>query len=153
MNVGGANGLSSLSGNHNIPLVGVFTTATDPFGGAAPAPLSFDGNNPTGLSPLLNQVFYIGDGKAGYNNAAGALLQFIAPLTATRLYLGTIDASGFNNPTGFYADNHGSFSVTVDLAAVNGAVPELGTWAMMLVGFGAIGTLMRRRRQIKPAHA
>ena len=25
------------------------------------------------------------------------------------------------------------------------AVPEMGTWAMMLVGFGAIGFVMRRR--------
>ena len=30
---------------------------------------------------------------------------------------------------------------------VNGAVPEPGTWAMMLLGFGAIGFAMRRRRQ------
>jgi len=28
------------------------------------------------------------------------------------------------------------------------AVPEPGTWAMMLVGFGAIGVGMRRRRRI-----
>jgi hypothetical protein len=27
------------------------------------------------------------------------------------------------------------------------AVPEPGTWAMMLLGFGAIGFSMRRRRQ------
>jgi TRAP-type C4-dicarboxylate transport system permease small subunit len=26
------------------------------------------------------------------------------------------------------------------------AVPELSTWAMMLVGFGGIGMAMRRRR-------
>jgi hypothetical protein len=28
-----------------------------------------------------------------------------------------------------------------------GAVPEPGTWAMMLMGFGAVGTAMRRRRR------
>lgn len=28
-----------------------------------------------------------------------------------------------------------------------GAIPEPGTWAMMLLGFGAIGAAMRRRRQ------
>lgn len=32
-------------------------------------------------------------------------------------------------------------------AAVAGAVPEPGTWAMMLLGFGAIGSSMRRRRK------
>lgn len=29
-----------------------------------------------------------------------------------------------------------------------GAIPEPGTWAMMLLGFGVIGALMRRRRQV-----
>lgn len=36
-------------------------------------------------------------------------------------------------------------SVTVDAA-----VPEPGTWAMMLIGFGAIGTAMRRARRATP---
>jgi hypothetical protein len=29
----------------------------------------------------------------------------------------------------------------------NGAVPEVGTWAMMLLGFGATGTVLRSRRR------
>jgi len=29
---------------------------------------------------------------------------------------------------------------------LNGAVPEPATWAMMLLGFGAIGMVARRRR-------
>lgn len=36
--------------------------------------------------------------------------------------------------------------ITVSL--VGGAVPEPGTWAMMLMGFGAIGGALRHRRQI-----
>jgi hypothetical protein len=32
--------------------------------------------------------------------------------------------------------------------AVAAAVPEPGTWAMMLLGFGAIGATMRRRRRV-----
>lgn len=146
MSVGGTNGLSSLTGNTAIPLVGVFTTNGDPFGGAAPATLNFDANNPTGLSPLLNQVFYIGDGRAGYNNAGGAQLAFLAPSTATRLYIGVIDAFSFNGTTGYYNDNTGSFRVTAALAA-QGGVPEAATWAMMMIGFGAIGGAMRYHRR------
>ena len=34
----------------------------------------------------------------------------------------------------------------IDNIAIN-AVPEPGTWAMMLLGFGGIGLAMRRRRR------
>ncbi len=38
------------------------------------------------------------------------------------------------------------------LTAVS-AVPEIGTWVMMIAGFGVIGGAMRRSRAIKPVHA
>ena len=43
-----------------------------------------------------------------------------------------------------FASSQNSFEVD-NLAAVS-AVPEPATWAMMLIGFGAIGVSMRRRR-------
>jgi PEP-CTERM motif len=147
MNITGANGLSSLSGNGNIPLVGVFTTNTDPSVSVAPSALSFDKNAPASLSPLLDQVFYIGDGLSGYNNPAGTSLTFTAPSNATRLYLGVIDAYFFGNTTGYYNDNKGSFTVDVNL---NSAVPEPSTWAMLILGFAGLG-FMAYRRKSKPA--
>ena len=37
---------------------------------------------------------------------------------------------------------------------VSGAVPEPGTWAMMLIGFGVVGGALRaRRRAVKVSHA
>ncbi len=39
----------------------------------------------------------------------------------------------------------GSYSGNINLTAVQGAVPEPGTWLMMLLGFGAAGYTMRRR--------
>lgn len=35
----------------------------------------------------------------------------------------------------------------------NGAVPEPSTWATVILGFGAIGALLRRRRKAIPRHA
>jgi hypothetical protein len=34
---------------------------------------------------------------------------------------------------------------------ITGGVPEPGTWALMLLGFGGIGMAMRRSRKAKPA--
>ena len=42
-------------------------------------------------------------------------------------------------------ETHGLFGV---LAAA--AVPELQTWAMMIVGLGVVGSTMRRRRTAQP---
>lgn len=39
-------------------------------------------------------------------------------------------------------------SLEVDNIGVVAAVPEPGTWAMMLLGFGAIGFTMRRKRKV-----
>ncbi|WP_237219623.1 NF038132 family protein [Sphingomonas arenae] len=43
--------------------------------------------------------------------------------------------------------------ITVAGNPIGGAVPEPGTWAMMLVGFGAIGFVLRRRRMFSPSPA
>jgi len=41
----------------------------------------------------------------------------------------------------------GAFAGTLVFAGTPGAVPEPGTWAMMLFGFGATGIAMRRRKR------
>lgn len=153
--VGGLNGLSDIAGDARIPLVGVFTTDTDPFGGIAPAALDFDKDTASSLAPLLNQVFYIGDGLSGFNDAGGARLTFTAPSDATRLYLGVADAFLFNGTSGYYGDNPGEYDVSVGLGAAPGAVPEPATWAMMAMGFGALGGTMRaaRRKRVRLAQA
>jgi len=56
----------------------------------------------------------------------------------------TASLFGFVNDT-YYQNNSGSF--TFSASAVSGPVPEPGTWAMMLCGFGALGFSMRRRRK------
>jgi hypothetical protein len=72
--------------------------------------------------------------------------------------------SGFINNNGGVLSGHGlSFSMqtcspgvptvgcqlstgSAPLFAVSGGVPEPASWALMLIGFGAIGSAMRRRR-------
>ena len=53
------------------------------------------------------------------------------------------DLNSTGNDHGLAIDN---VSITSRLAA--GAVPEPATWAMMLLGFGAIGTMLRKRARV-----
>lgn len=46
----------------------------------------------------------------------------------------------------FFPNNSGSYSVSLSLSPPASAVPEPATWAMMLVGFGAVGASMRVRK-------
>lgn len=48
------------------------------------------------------------------------------------------------------APGHLSGGASYSFSAVTSAVPEPGTWAMLLLGFGAIGHAMRRNRKSKP---
>jgi hypothetical protein len=88
-----------------LPLVGVFTNGSPT--GSAPPPYDYSGGvgQPT-ASPLLNQVFIIGNGASG-----SGVQVFEVPATATELWLGFPDAGTFAGHPGNYADNAGSESV------------------------------------------
>lgn len=122
--------INNIAGYDNAPidaLIGVFLNAQNPATDAV-TPTVLDFSSPT-LTPGLQEVFYIGDG--------GSSVDFTVPTGATRLYLGTVDGFGWDN-------NSGAILVTVN--GLNSAVPEPTTWAMMILGAGAVGALMRRRR-------
>ncbi|MDB5814604.1 MAG: Fibronectin type domain protein [Rhodocyclales bacterium] len=106
--------LSGLSGiattTKSIYLAGVFLDDTEP-SGTAPVGLDFSGNiNFTTLAPQLRQVFFIGDGLTG--TGAGDVQVFAAPPTATRLYLGFVDACSSGGAAGCYNDNSGQVDVS-----------------------------------------
>ncbi len=66
-----------------------------------------------------------------------------------------IFSAGLINPTGLAIGSDGSFYVTTNSRGAPGtgqvlrisAVPEPATWAMMIVGFGAIGVALRRSKR------
>ncbi len=70
----------------------------------------------------------------------------------TSLDLAAFDALGWNVKYDVLSNVNKSFT-SADARNGIGAVPEAGTWAMMILGFGSIGSAMRRRRTTGPANA
>lgn len=102
------------------------------------APSELSGTSFNSISPGLNQIFFIGDGLTG--TGTGEVQTFYVPTGATRLFLGVIDDGG-------YYDNRGQIDATITprISSVAAGVPEPTTWAMMILGIGAIGLAMRRK--------
>lgn len=104
------------------------------------------GGGDQGIAFLLNGVTPLGDSSFEIPNGNGnSFWGFVSdfPLTSVKLIAGT--QSGNENHEAYNLDNlrfggAGGGSATPP-------VPEPATWAMMLVGFGAIGVTMRRRKQ------
>ena len=92
------------------------------------------------------------------NNPGAYVFNTIAGWAASSLYSDNAFVSGVSVGNGSgstpsfvgYADNvtaTGAFGTRSFNFAAAAAVPEPGTWAMMLVGFGGIGGAMRRQRR------
>jgi hypothetical protein len=132
------------SGTYKGPsnaLIGVFLGAGVTDVSMGPASLDYTVAANTDLvsqSPALDQIFFLGDGLTSGN----VTQQFIAPSGATRLFLAAADSYG--SSTG----NLGYLSVDITGATYvsgGGTVPEPATWALMGLGFGAAGALLRRK--------
>lgn len=130
-------GISGYLGTQGA-LVGVFLDNTIP-NGAAPATLDFSvtglGNNFLTLSPLLAQVFYIGNGVTSGNTVQ----EFTAPTGATRFFLGITDAFGFNGAPGAFDDNDGSYRIRIGINEdPHNPVPEPTTLALLGIGMSCL---------------
>lgn len=110
-NLSSFGGISGYLGTQGA-LVGVFLDATIPVSGPPPT-LDFRtggiGTDFTSLSPDLGQIFFIGDGRT----SGGTFQSFVAPSTATRLFLGIPDGFSFVGQPGAYDDNDGGYRIRV----------------------------------------
>lgn len=130
-----------IAGTGSVPinaLVGVFLGDTLPAVAARPSARD-DGTTFLAVAPQIAQIFWIGDGLTG--TGTGTVQQFTVPTGATRLFLGTVDTYEWNNDAG---------SITVTITPLAAAVPEPGSWAMMVAGFGLVGAAMRTRSKVNP---
>ena len=112
------NGSEILTGRYALGGVGVSTTDLAPSGASVAAisnGYSLGGTATFSLSGMLNQ---------GLN-------------TLTFSYTGLAQSTA--------DEGWGLRNVTVQGASFAGAVPETATWAMMIVGFGVAGAMLRRR--------
>jgi hypothetical protein len=140
-------GISGYKGTQGA-LVGVFLDNNVP-NGIAPAALDFGsiGVDFLFLNPGLGQIFFIGDGLG----AGGVRQSFVAPVGATRLFLGIPDGFGFNGTPGAYDDNDGFYQIRLGINEdprnpVTTSVPEPGTMLLLCSGLAAMGFRARRKR-------
>jgi len=90
--------------------------------------------------------FIVSGGEVTYANAL-----FGNSANGYALYFGTSPGDATWYPEFWTGDQHSdlaSVTPTQFSAAGQGAVPEVGSWGMMIAGFGMIGAAMRRRRSV-----
>ena len=105
----------------------------------------------TWYSTTTADKFYVG---AGNENAGKTIAEWASTYAAGSFVAGISVGNGSGATTAYhaFADNvtlsttSGSTTFNFEPNAAVGAVPEPSTWAMMLVGFGAVGFSMRRRK-------
>lgn len=112
---GGISGITDTNQGRQFFLIGVFTGDAEPFDPAPPT-LDFSQNESfLELAPVLNQLFFVGDGLTAYGT--GTVQRFDVPTGATRLFLGFADGAGaggaFHGLPGAYDDNSGALTATV----------------------------------------
>jgi hypothetical protein len=142
----GLAGLSGLTAPNEGFLVGVFLNGSEALPGeVTPPTLDFTGAGAetfSSIAPLVDQVFFIGDGLTG--TGSGTVQQFVVPSGATAIALGFVDAYGFAGTPSAYFDNEGSLQFDV-----NGpiGVPEPGSFGLLGAGIASLAGLMLIRRK------
>ena len=131
-----AEGTNSFSSSFTIsdPLAGIYSISGDT---STPGVIFSNTSNLTCIASVMGCTvgtvynLIIGTTPSGFS-------AFGLPLT-------NLAAGDYRLTINGISPNSGSFTGNVRITT--GAVPEPGTWAMMLLGFGAVGFAMRRKRR------
>lgn len=128
----------------------------------APGNVANEGSMFTLLQTAANTLYTLtfragalGSGTTSLSYAVGGI-DGTVDLTAnnnadTTLQTYSYNFLGTGLPTSLAFSSHGesmNIDAILDDVSVTAAVPEPATWAMMLVGFGAIGGTLRRRHKV-----
>lgn len=130
--------------------------------------LSLFGEDTVPYPISVNFTFSSPAGTLG-SPVSGSTSGFIAPFTSCGVIAGGCGEVAWGGPSIFNFGKGGQFSVSLSnatfgtpgsadvtgrftLLSQNGAVPEPATWALMILGFGAIGAAMRRSRTTVRVH-
>jgi hypothetical protein len=113
---------------------------------SSPVPM---GSDTFAAGTLMNQLLFTNNGGANGQNAT-------VGQTGFGIFLGPNAISGMSTNTFYFGYDDQKYSPDRDyddfiIKAVVAPLPEPGTWAMMLLGFGAIGVAARRRQRLVPA--
>ncbi len=116
-NAAAANNLSGVVSARFSFLAGMFLGTTAP--ASSPAALPSLTGAEFLVSPLLGQVFWVGDGLT----EAGIRQSYVAPSGATRFVLGFVDAGCQGCVPGGYGDNTGTVSAQVSINSLSRSIP------------------------------
>ena len=169
----GTNVVATLSGSLNLSGL---TALPAPFGltraiapsrgyiglGTSPLTTGYEGLTGAGVFGPGNGFTFsnadVGDGF-GLDTIFGSDVLFLpinyfsGALLSGNSTFNNVTIAGLGLTTGSYIFRSSSDTVTINIGAASGPVPEPATWAMMIGGFGAIGAAMRRRRRVSVTFA